>query len=223
MSEFSEPHTVSRLIGAPPGYVGYEEGGLLTEPVRRHPYSVVLLDEVEKAHPKVWDLLLQVFDEGRLADRAGRQVDFCNALVIMTSNLAGEELQAAIDESEQAHIVQTALRLAFKPEFINRLDEVIVFRTLSANDLRQILSLHVAELNVWLAQKSLSLSLDSEAEALVVREGFSPEYGARALKRAAERLLGTPLADGIHQGRFTAGDRLVAHVSDGAVVFEAAS
>ncbi|MBV9951381.1 MAG: AAA family ATPase, partial [Acidimicrobiia bacterium] len=183
MSEYMEKHSVSRLVGAPPGYVGYDEGGQLTEAVRRRPYSVVLLDEIEKAHPDVFNILLQVFDDGRLTDGQGRTVDFTNTVLIMTSNLQGEPADY------------------FKPEFINRIDDIVRFRPLTEGDLARIVEIQLAGLRSRLAERRISLEVTPAAEALIAREGFDPAYGARPLKRVIQREVGDKLAIEILEGR----------------------
>jgi len=195
MSEFMEKHTVARLIGAPPGYVGYEEGGQLTEAVRRRPYSVILFDEIEKAHPDVFNVLLQILDDGRLTDGKGRTVDFKNTVVIMTSNLGSREIQDwEGDEQVMRARVLEQLRAAFKPEFLNRIDDVIIFKRLGLGELRQIIKIQLEGLRRMLAERKVDLVLDPSAEELLAREGFDPVYGARPLKRAIQSLIQNPLA-----------------------------
>jgi ATP-dependent Clp protease ATP-binding subunit ClpB len=183
MSEYMEKHSVSRLVGAPPGYVGYDEGGQLTEAVRRRPYSVVLLDEIEKAHPDVFNILLQVFDDGRLTDGQGRTVDFTNTVLIMTSNLQGEPADY------------------FKPEFINRIDDIVRFRSLTEDDLARIVEIQLVGLRNRLAERRIALEVTPAAEALLAREGFDAAYGARPLKRVIQREVGDKLAIEILEGR----------------------
>ena len=195
MSEYQEKHTVSRLVGAPPGYVGYDEGGQLTEAVRRHPYAVVLLDEMEKAHPDVWSVLLQVLDDGRLTDGQGRVVDFKNTVVIMTSNVAPE-----------------ALRTTFRPEFLNRIDEIITFGSLGTAEMPRIVEIQMGRYHKLLAERGLELSLTDRAVALIAERGYDPAYGARPLKRAIQKLVIDPLATHLLAGRFSAGDKVVADV-----------
>ena len=219
MSEYMEKHTVSRLVGAPPGYVGYDEGGQLTEAVRRRPYQVVLLDEIEKAHPDVFNVLLQVLDDGRLTDGQGRTVDFKNSVVIMTSNV-GSNVIASIEDGSPAERsaayeamkerLTEALRLQFRPEFLNRVDEVIVFHPLTETELTAIVDLLIADLARRLAGQDLVLELTPAARALIGREGHDPAYGARPLKRTIQRLVENPLARAIVAGRFRPGDRIVA-------------
>jgi ATP-dependent Clp protease ATP-binding subunit ClpB len=203
MSEYQERHTVARLIGAPPGYVGYEEGGQLTEAVRRRPYSVILLDEIEKAHNEVFDVLLQILDDGRLTDGQGRTVDFRNTVVIMTSNLRSPE----------------ALRERFRPEFLNRIDEVIVFDPLTREQLARIVELQVKRLRERLAARGLDLELTPAAKELVAEAGWDPTYGARPLKRALQRLVENPLARRLLEGGFGEGDTVLVDASDGELVF----
>ncbi|MBE8159046.1 MAG: AAA domain-containing protein, partial [Betaproteobacteria bacterium] len=193
MSEYAEKHAVAKLIGAPPGYIGFEEGGQLTEAVRRKPYSVLLLDEIEKAHPEVFNALLQTLDDGRLTDGRGRTVDFRNTVIIMTSNLAAEEIQQTGGEEMRAAVMEKVRRF-FPPEFINRLDEIIVFNNLLESDMRRIARLQLQILQDALAEKNIRLEISPEAEKTLVREGYSPHYGARALKREIRRRIENPLA-----------------------------
>ena len=227
MSEYMEKFSVSRLIGAPPGYVGYDEGGQLTEAVRRRPYQVVLLDEIEKAHPDVFNVLLQVLDDGRLTDGQGRTVDFKNTVVIMTSNIGSAAIATSGARTGDAGYeamkreVTDALRLHFRPEFLNRVDEVIVFHALTDADLGQIVGLLLADLGRRLADQDLRLELTATARALVVREGTDPAYGARPLKRTIQRLVENPLARALVSGRFKPGDRIAADadLGSGTLVF----
>jgi len=219
MSEFMEKHSVARLIGAPPGYVGYEEGGYLTEAVRRRPYSVLLLDEVEKAHPDVFNILLQVLEDGRLTDGQGRTVDFRNTVVVMTSNLGADRIQdiaqselniAELNESERYDLMKNAvmevLRQHFRPEFINRVDDTVVFHPLKKSELRQIATIQLGLLSRRLAERDLTLSLDRAVIDKLAEVGFDPVYGARPLKRALQHLLENPLARDVLAGKFVAGD-----------------
>jgi ATP-dependent Clp protease ATP-binding subunit ClpB len=206
MSEYQERHTVSRLVGAPPGYVGYEEGGQLTEAVRRRPYSVVLLDEIEKAHNEVFDVLLQILDDGRLTDGQGRTVDFRNTVIIMTSNIRSSE----------------ALTEHFRPEFLNRIDEIVVFEPLSREQLGEIVELQLTRLRERLAERGLGLELTDETKELVAEAGWDPTYGARPLKRALQRLIENPLALRLLEGDFVEGDTVRVDASDGELVFEKA-
>jgi ATP-dependent Clp protease ATP-binding subunit ClpB len=220
MSEFMEKHSVSRLIGAPPGYVGYEEGGRLTEAVRRRPYSVILLDEVEKAHRDVFNVLLQVLDDGRLTDGQGRTVDFKNTVVIMTSNIGSQYIQEleGKDESEMRRRVQDALKAHFLPEFLNRIDETVIFHNLGMHELRQIVRLQIERLQKQTAEIGLSLRLTDRAADALVKEGYDPVYGARPLKRILQQRIANPLATEVLEGRHTPGDRLVVDfVQDGFV------
>jgi ATP-dependent Clp protease ATP-binding subunit ClpB len=206
MSEYQERHTVSRLVGAPPGYVGYEEGGQLTEAVRRRPYSVVLLDEIEKAHPEVFDILLQILDDGRLTDGQGRTVDFRNTVIIMTSNLRSEE----------------DLRATFRPEFLNRIDETVVFHPLSREHLSEIVGLQLGRLEERLAERGIRIELTDAATEFLAEAGWDPTYGARPLKRAIQRLVENPLAMRLLDNEFADGDTLLVDVRDGELVFEKA-
>jgi ATP-dependent Clp protease ATP-binding subunit ClpB len=222
MSEYQERHTVSRLIGAPPGYVGYEEGGQLTEAVRRRPYAVVLFDEIEKAHPEVFNALLQLLDEGRLTDGHGRTVDFKNTVVIMTSNVGTEYLdgrQASTDD-QRRELVMAALRQRFRPEFLNRVDEIIVFHGLTREHLAQIVDIQVRRLQDLLADRRVQLELSPAAKALLADEGYDPVYGARPLKRVIQREVQDPLARHLLQGDFRDGDRVGVDVRDGRLHFE---
>jgi ATP-dependent Clp protease ATP-binding subunit ClpB len=212
MSEFMEQHSVARLIGAPPGYVGYEEGGRLTEAVRRKPYSVILLDEIEKAHPDVFNVLLQVFDDGRLTDGKGRTVDFKNTVIIMTSNIASQQIQQLTEESGaeweiEAH-VKDALKHVFKPEFLNRIDEVIVFHMLGKDDLRKIVDIQLGYLAQRLSGRNIQVEFTDAARELVMEEGHDPVFGARPLKRTIQQRLENPLATELLAGRFSEGDTI---------------
>ena len=212
MSEYMEAHSVARLIGAPPGYVGYDEGGRLTEAIRRKPYSVILLDEVEKAHPDVFNVLLQIFDEGRLTDGQGRTVDFKNTVIIMTSNLAGQQIQELTEQDgadwEIEALVTDVLKQFFSPEFLNRIDETIVFNMLDKEHLRQIVSLQLANLNTRLKNRQITLEFTDAALDQIMEEGFDPAYGARPLKRAIQRRLENPLASRLLAGEVSEGDTL---------------
>ncbi len=209
MSEYTERHTVARLIGSPPGYIGYEEGGQLTEAVRRRPYQVVLFDEVEKAHPQVMNLLLQLLDEGRLTDGHGRTVDFRHTILIMTSNAGSEQFQTDADEETIQRQVRDELRKAFRPEFLNRIDETIVFHPLSEAAIEQIVELKMAELNNRLAEQRITVSLTDRAEKVLAKEGYDPDYGARPLARAMKRLVENPLARKIVAGEVSEGDAVL--------------
>ena len=224
MSEFMEKHSVARLIGAPPGYVGYEEGGYLTEAVRRRPYSVILLDEVEKAHPDVFNVLLQVLDDGRLTDGQGRTVDFRNTVIVMTSNLGSQLIQENAGDSEADYLQMKAAVLGvvqahFRPEFINRLDELVVFRPLEKSQIRKIALIQLTYLEKRLAERQLKLEIDDKALDLLGNVGFDPVYGARPLKRAIQQQLENPLAKEILEGRFLSGDTVAVAAEGGHLVF----
>jgi len=206
MSEYQERHTVSRLVGAPPGYVGYDEGGQLTEAVRRRPYSVVLLDEIEKAHSEVFGVLLQVLDDGRLTDGQGRTVDFRNTVLIMTSNIRSAE----------------QMREHFRPEFLNRIDEIVVFEPLSKEQLADIAELQLERLRARLTERKLSLELTDAAKEVLAEAGWDPAYGARPLKRALQRLVENPLAQRLLEGEFAEGDTIRVDAQNGELVFERA-
>jgi ATP-dependent Clp protease ATP-binding subunit ClpB len=221
MSEYMEKHTVSRLIGAPPGYVGYEEGGQLTETVRRKPYTVVLLDEIEKAHPDVFNTLLQILDDGRLTDGHGRTVDFKNTVLIMTSNL-GSQWIAELGPGQEDEIksrVMEALKAQFRPEFLNRVDEVIIFHQLTQEHIKQIVDLQFNQLKKRLAERRIEAELTAEAKELLVREGYDPAYGARPLKRTIQRLVLDPLAVKVLEGEFKDGDTVVVDGKGDDIVF----
>ena len=206
MSEYMEKHAVARMIGAPPGYVGYEEGGQLTEAVRRRPYSVVLFDEIEKAHPDVFNVLLQILDDGRLTDSKGRTVDFKNTVLIMTSNLGSREIQAAEgDEKQVREAVLQELRSNFKPEFLNRIDDIVIFHQLSREQIAQIIDVQLERLSDMLRERNITISLDQSARELLAREGYDPTYGARPLKRAIQTLIQNPLAIKLLEGEITPG------------------
>jgi ATP-dependent Clp protease ATP-binding subunit ClpB len=210
MSEFMEKHSVARLIGAPPGYVGYEEGGYLTEAVRRRPYSVVLFDEIEKAHPDVFNALLQILEDGRMTDGQGRTVDFKNTVIIMTSNLGSQYIQdlAVRDRKEMERLVTAALRDAFKPEFLNRIDETIIFNNLGREEIKSIVEIQLKRLRQNLASRKLALEITDRAKAFIAEKGYDPVYGARPLKRTIQRLIQDPLAVKILAGEFKEGDRV---------------
>ncbi|MEO7052411.1 MAG: AAA family ATPase, partial [Rhodanobacter sp.] len=228
MSEFMEKHSVSRLVGAPPGYVGYEEGGYLTEAVRRRPYSVILLDEVEKAHPDVFNILLQVLDDGRLTDGQGRTVDFRNTVIVMTSNLGSQMIQDAAESGGDVEEQYTQMKASvmgvvqahFRPEFINRLDEIVVFRPLDKGQIRAIARIQLAYLEQRLAERQLKLEVSDEALALLGNVGFDPVYGARPLKRAIQQQLENPLARQILEGSFQPGGTIHVNVAGGHLVFK---
>jgi ATP-dependent Clp protease ATP-binding subunit ClpB len=222
MSEYQEKHTVARMIGAPPGYVGYEEGGALTEAVRRRPYTVILLDEIEKAHPEVLNVLLQLLDDGRLTDGQGHTVDFRNTLVIMTSNLGSQWiLELGEDEhDEMERRVQAALREHFRPEFLNRVDEIVIFHALSREDLRRIVDLQAEGLRRMLVERDIQLELTDAARDALAAEGFDPHFGARPLKRTLQKRVQNPLAMKLLQGTFKAGDTVVVDVEKGEFTFK---
>ena len=225
MSEYMEKFAVSRLVGAPPGYVGYEEGGQLTEAVRRRPYQVVLFDEIEKAHPDVFNVLLQLLDDGRLTDSQGRTVDFKNTVVIMTSNVGSASLVEAAEAGAEsfdraAEGVRLQLREHFRPEFLNRVDEIIVFRPLDESQLMEIVGLLLAGVQARLAESGIGLELTDAARAHVAREGYDPTYGARPLRRAIQRTIENPLAKAVLAGEFTRGDTVRVDIRDGALTFE---
>jgi ATP-dependent Clp protease ATP-binding subunit ClpB len=225
MSEYMEKHAVARLIGAPPGYVGFEEGGQLTEAVRRRPYSVILFDEIEKAHPDVFNVLLQILDDGRLTDSQGRTVDFRNTVIIMTSNVGSQMIleRGTADWAEIEQAVLAALRQHFRPEFLNRVDDVIVFRPLSLAQLDEIVDLQLARLRQLLAERKITLALTPEAKRVLTGEGYDPAYGARPLKRAIQRLIQNPLSLAILNGTFHEGDHILATEGpDGEIVFSRA-
>ncbi len=209
MSEYMEKHAVARMIGAPPGYVGYEEGGQLTEAIRRRPYAVVLFDEIEKAHPDVFNVLLQILDDGRLTDAKGRTVDFKNTVLIMTSNLGSREIQDADgDEQEVREAVLQELRTNFKPEFLNRIDDIVIFHQLSRDQIGQIIDVQLERLLAMLAERNIQLVLDDSARQLLAREGYDPNYGARPLKRAIQTLIQNPLAVKLLNGEVLPGQRV---------------
>ena len=228
MSEYMEKYSVSRLIGAPPGYVGYDEGGQLTEAVRRKPYSVVLFDEVEKAHPDVFNVLLQVLDDGRITDSQGRTVDFKNTIIIMTSNIGSSYLLEGINpdgsikpEAEEA--VMGDLKNHFRPEFLNRLDEIIMFKPLTKDNISNIINLLVADVNKRLADKELEIVLTDAAKDFIVENGFDPMYGARPLKRYVQKTVETLAAKLILAGNINTGDDIVIDLVDGKLTARAAA
>jgi len=222
MSEFMEKHSVARLVGAPPGYVGYEEGGYLTEAVRRKPYSVILLDEVEKAHSDVFNILLQVLDDGRLTDGQGRTVDFKNTVIIMTSNIGSDIIQEFGDDSQYQQMkaqVMNEVSHNFKPEFINRIDESVVFHPLLAKQIEQIAKIQIQALSARLAQQELNLNVTPQALALISQAGFDPVFGARPLKRAIQRSIENPLAQKILAGNFVSGSTIELTEENGELIF----
>jgi ATP-dependent Clp protease ATP-binding subunit ClpC len=231
MSEYMEKHTVSRLVGSPPGYVGYEEGGQLTEAVRRKPFSVVLFDEIEKAHPDVFNTLLQILEDGRLTDAQGRTVDFKNTVIIMTSNLGTADLRkasvgfakadAAVTHEKMKAKVNEALKQHFRPEFLNRIDEVIVFHELTRDEITQIVDLYMKRVREQLESQGISVELTRAAKYLVVEQGYDSAMGARPLRRALQRLVEDPLSEKILWREFRAGDTIIVDAEDGKVTFRA--
>jgi len=220
MSEYMEKHAVARMIGAPPGYVGYEEGGQLTEAVRRRPYSVVLFDEIEKAHSDVFNVLLQILDDGRLTDSKGRTVDFKNTVLIMTSNLGSREIQAAEgDEKQVREAVTQELQLSFKPEFLNRIDDIVIFHQLSREQITQIIEVQLERLRAMLREREVTLVLEDSAKQLLAREGYDPNYGARPLKRAIQTLIQNPLAVKLLRGEITPGQTIRVSAEDNEMKF----
>jgi ATP-dependent Clp protease ATP-binding subunit ClpB len=230
MSEYMERHSVARLIGAPPGYVGYEEGGQLSEAVRRRPYSVVLFDEIEKAHHDVFNVLLQVLDDGRLTDGQGRTVDFRNTLIIMTSNIGSPLIQeffsarrrdnAAADQARMEELVREELKKHFRPEFLNRIDDIIIFHSLDEKQLGAIVEIQLERLRRRLAQQQLTLDVDAAAERYLAKEGYDPQFGARPLKRAIQQLLLDPLAMKLLDGEIKPGDRVKISAENGKLKFQ---
>ncbi len=226
MSEFMERHSVARLIGAPPGYVGYDEGGYLTEAVRRRPYSVILLDEVEKAHPDVFNVLLQVLDDGRLTDGQGRTVDFRNTVIVMTSNLGSQLIQELAGEDNYETMKSSVMEIVsthFRPEFINRVDDVVVFHPLSREHIRSIVDIQLAYLQARLADREMQIHLSDAAKDRLAEAGFDPVYGARPLKRAIQQQVENPLAQEILQGKFKPGDVIEVGVKGQQLEFENAA
>jgi len=231
MSEYMEKFSVSRLTGAPPGYVGYEEGGELTEKVRRRPYSVVLLDEIEKAHPDVFNILLQIMDDGRLSDNLGHTVDFRNTVLIMTSNLGADQIvrgsnlgfqagkEGSLSYEEMKSRVMSELKRNFRPEFLNRLDEIIVFHALSREEIKKIVDMLLEEKKKLLKEKEIDIEVTEEAKNLIAQEGYDPDFGARPLRRAIQRLIENSLSEEILQGKFKEGDSIVVGVKDGNITF----
>ena len=223
MSEFMEKHSVARLIGAPPGYVGYEEGGYLTEAVRRRPYSLLLLDEVEKAHPDVFNILLQVLDDGRLTDGQGRTVDFRNTVIVMTSNLGSDIIQKLAGEQNYEAMKEAVMEVVgghFRPEFINRIDETVVFHPLAKAQIRGIANIQLDLLRKRLKERELSIQISDAAIDELAAMGFDPVYGARPLKRAIQQYLENPLAQDILKGKFVPGDTIKAEREGDHIRFE---
>ena len=226
MSEFMEKHSVARLIGAPPGYVGYEEGGYLTEAVRRRPYSVILLDEIEKAHPDVFNVLLQVLDDGRLTDGHGRTVDFRNAVIVMTSNLGSQMIQDMAGEEQYGAMkaaVMGTLTQHFRPEFVNRIDDLVVFHPLGREHIRKIVDIQLGYLHERLAERDIRIRLSEAARDKLAEAGFDPVYGARPLKRAIQQQVENPLAQEILRGKFGPGDVIDVGVADQRLEFQNAA
>jgi len=219
MSEYMEKHSVARLIGAPPGYVGYEEGGQLSEHVRRNPYSVVLFDEVEKAHPDIFNVLLQVLDDGRITDGQGRTVDFRNTVLIMTSNIGSQFIMEEENTEQREAKVTEALRGHFRPEFLNRIDEIVIFDRLKRDELTEIVALQLERVSERLAKQGIGLSLSEAAKEYMVNQGYDPVYGARPLKRAIQKYLLDPLSLEMLAGKFKDGDVIQADENDGRVIF----
>jgi ATP-dependent Clp protease ATP-binding subunit ClpB len=220
MSEYMEKHTVARLIGAPPGYVGYEEGGQLSEAVRRRPYSVVLFDEIEKAHHDVFNVLLQVLDDGRITDGQGRTVDFKNTVIIMTSNIGSQYIMEDLPKEERDRRVTEALRAHFRPEFLNRVDEIIIFDRLNDRQITKIVDFQLKRLLQRLGDRKISLELSDDAKRFLVKEGYDPAYGARPLRRVIQREILDPLSLEILDGKFQEGDRISVHAADGHLTFD---
>jgi ATP-dependent Clp protease ATP-binding subunit ClpB len=227
MSEYMEKHTVARLIGAPPGYVGYEEGGQLSEAVRRRPYCVVLFDEIEKANSDVFNVLLQMLDDGRLTDGQGRTVDFKNTIIIMTSNIGSPIIQEfynsskeTVDHAEMEKLVRIELKAHFRPEFLNRVDDIIIFHSLNEEQLSSIIDIQLLRVEKRLTDQGLHLELDKAARRLLAREGYDPQFGARPLKRAIQEHLLDPLALKLLDGEFKPGDGIKVVVRDGAIQFQ---
>ena len=220
MSEYMEKHAVARLIGAPPGYVGYDEGGHLTEAVRRKPYCVLLFDEIEKAHPDVFNILLQILDDGRLTDGHGRTVDFKNTVVIMTSNVGSQWIQdPSLDDEEKQNRSMEVLRATFKPEFLNRIDDIIMFSALKLEDIHKIVDIQLGLIDKRLKDRKLSIELTDAAKKYIAEQGYSPVYGARPLKRSLQKLILDSLAMDILAGKFAEGDHIVIGVSKGEITF----
>ena len=220
MSEYMEKHTVARLIGAPPGYVGYEEGGQLSEAVRRKPYSVVLFDEIEKAHHDVFNVLLQVLDDGRITDGQGRTVDFKNTVLIMTSNIGSQYLLEDGNPEQREAAVMDALRGHFRPEFLNRVDEIVMFDRLSDEDLKEIVGIQLRRVAARLEERNIALEVTEKAEEFLAQEGYDPVYGARPLKRAIQRSLLDPLSLELLEGRFKEGDAIRVDAGEGMLAFK---
>jgi ATP-dependent Clp protease ATP-binding subunit ClpC len=231
MSEYQERHTASRLTGAPPGYVGYEEGGQLTESVRRRPYQVILFDEIEKAHPEVWNALLQILEDGRLTDGQGHTVDFRNTVLIMTSNIGTKFAKyggalgflrsedVSEDEQETKREIEKGLKKTFRPEFLNRIDEVIIFHILTEKDVRQIVDLQMREISQRLADKGINIELTEAARDWLAKEGYDPQFGARPLRRTLQRQVESALSIRLLHGEFKEGDTVVVDIGEEGIVF----
>jgi ATP-dependent Clp protease ATP-binding subunit ClpB len=219
MSEYMEKHTVARLIGAPPGYVGYEEGGQLSEAVRRRPYSVILFEEIEKAHQDVFNVLLQVLDDGRITDGQGRTVDFKNTVIIMTSNIGSQFITEEESREARSRLVMDALGAHFRPEFLNRVDEIIIFDRLSEEDLKKIVEIQLSHLTKRLEQQKITLDLSDSAKALLAREGYDPVYGARPLRRVIQKEILDPLSIDILEGKVREGQTVHIDAKNGALDF----
>jgi ATP-dependent Clp protease ATP-binding subunit ClpB len=219
MSEYQERHTVARLIGAPPGYVGYDEGGQLTEAIRRRPYSVVLFDEIEKAHPEVFNVFLQLLDDGRLTDGQGRTVDFRNTVIIMTSNIGSDSILNITDDQAMRERVTVALREHFRPEFLNRIDEMVFFHRLESEHIRQIAEIQLGNVRQLLAKRNISIEMTDAAMDLLIEEGYDPAYGARPLKRVIQQRVIDPLALQIIQNEVRDGDLLLVDAKDDELTF----
>ncbi|MCD6406125.1 MAG: ATP-dependent Clp protease ATP-binding subunit, partial [Planctomycetes bacterium] len=229
---YMEKHNVSRLIGAPPGYVGYEEGGQLTEKIRHRPYSVVLMDEIEKAHPDVFNMLLQIMEEGRLTDSFGRKVSFRNTILIMTSNIGADLIKSqasmgfrkssdTMDYDKMKEILHSEIEKHFRPEFLNRLDEVIFFKPLDRDDLRKIVGIEVGRVTERLQQRGIMLELSPEAKEFIIDKGYKPDFGARPLRRAVENFIEDPLSEEILRGSFKGKDRVVVRLKEDHLYFDA--
>jgi ATP-dependent Clp protease ATP-binding subunit ClpB len=223
MSEYMEKHSVSRLIGAPPGYIGYDEGGQLTEAIRRKPFSVILFDEIEKAHNDVFNIMLQILDDGQLTDGKGKKVDFKNTLIIMTSNIGSQYIlqyrEGEFQYEDMRDAVMTALNAHFRPEFLNRIDETVVFHSLGKEQLQHILGIQMLRVGKLLTDRHLSLELSESAQAFLVREGYHPTLGARPLKRVIQRELENPLSMAILKGQFKEGDNIRAEIVEDKLAF----
>jgi ATP-dependent Clp protease ATP-binding subunit ClpA len=225
MSEYMEQHSVAKFIGSPPGYVGHEEGGQLTEKIRRKPYSVVLFDEIEKAHPEVFNILLQILDDGHLTDAKGRKVNFKNTVLIMTSNLGSDIITEAyvdgkkVDQDELQEKVLNVLKGRFKPEFLNRFDELIVFKALSKEDLNKIIDLQVDEINARLKEREIKLELSQAVKKMLLEKGYDPAYGARPLKRTIQKYVLDELALAMIEGKIKKG-KVITEIKNGKVIFK---